>query len=265
MSARSRLCYLCGGTFPDDETRRSHMATDHPAERIEWRGKVPYRIGADGTEARIAPSAIKRYRRAAGGPTSSPPPDPFVTTPTVPSGGDDDAGPEPPRLVQAPRPRLAFPNGSPVDAPVGAPSGPILARDSIREALPLDMLADLLRQASVAISEADGAGEAGTLTRTEAATVAMLLYDSTIGAVERYFGGDVARFKLGLAVLILAIGKGRIHARAILSRQASAGGQRRAADEIEALAAAAAADVATEIDPDDPIAALAARQRAWAA
>jgi hypothetical protein len=88
-------------------------------------------------------------------------------------------------------------------------------RDAIRDALPMATLADLLHAVSVAVSEADGAGEAGYLSPIQCTQVAFLLYDSTIDLVVSRFDGNVGRFKAAMAVTLILVSKGTIHARAI--------------------------------------------------
>lgn len=90
--------------------------------------------------------------------------------------------------------------------------------DAVRDALPISTLADMLQALSRSISEMDGAGEAGVLSPIQSVQVASLLYDATVDLVVDRFGGDVTRFKAGLAVLIVLIAKGRVHAVAISAR-----------------------------------------------
>ncbi len=88
-------------------------------------------------------------------------------------------------------------------------------RDSIRDALPMQTLADLLHSLSIAVSEADGAGPAGYLSPIQCTQVAVLLYDSTIDLVADRFNGNVSRFKAAMAVVVILASKGTVHARAI--------------------------------------------------
>jgi hypothetical protein len=90
--------------------------------------------------------------------------------------------------------------------------------DVVRDALPISTLADLVHAISVAVSEADGAGEAGYLSKIQSVQVASLLHEPTVQFVIERFGGDVNRFKAGLAVILILIGKGGVHARAIRAR-----------------------------------------------
>ena len=65
----------------------------------------------------------------------------------------------------------------------------------------------------------DGAGDAGVFTPMESKQIAILIYDPIIEAITRYFGGDVNRFKRGIAVLIIMLGKGRVHFTAIRNKK----------------------------------------------
>jgi hypothetical protein len=88
-------------------------------------------------------------------------------------------------------------------------------RDAIRDSLDVTMLADIIRDFSVNLSEADGAGEAGKFSASQSMMIAKLMYDSTIDVIVDRFGGNVGRFKMGLAVLVILLTKGTVHARAI--------------------------------------------------
>lgn len=87
--------------------------------------------------------------------------------------------------------------------------------DAVRDALPLPLLADLIRNLSISISEADGAGERGWLSPIQSTQIAALLHDGTVDFVVRYFNGNVTRFKAALAVVVILASKGSVHARAI--------------------------------------------------
>jgi len=93
--------------------------------------------------------------------------------------------------------------------------------DAVRDALPLQTVADLVRSLSVALSEADGAGEAGYLSPIQCTQVAFLIHDSTVGFVVSRFEGRVDRFKLAMAVIVILASKGTIHARAIGQKMAA--------------------------------------------
>jgi hypothetical protein len=90
--------------------------------------------------------------------------------------------------------------------------------DAIRESLPLPLVADFVRFCSQAISAADGAGDAGWLSPIQATQIAALIYDSTVDLVVTRFNGNVTRFKAVLAIVIIAMSKGPVHAAAIRAR-----------------------------------------------
>lgn len=147
--------------------------------------------------------------------------------------------------------RSAGPAPSPSRPTVAAPSIRISpeqramsVQDAVRDALPIATLADILVALSRAISDMDGAGDAGVLSPIQATQVASLLYDSTIDLVVERFAGDVSRFKAGLAVVIVLLSKGTIHARAIAAKLA----ERRARD-----AAAALTGPREGQDTDEPV------------
>lgn len=302
MANSSRLCLICGQVFDSDQVRRDHIEREHPGQRVEWREKRPFVVGPDGTATRIGPSALKRMRRSAravtGGtaatrgravvrrsapaPAAAPEPVVMVQTPTP---DDPDA---PAYFTQATPLHVitggAMLGGEPAgvsDAasagtPAGSPSpAAIASRESIRLALDQPTLAAMIRQLSVVLSEWDGAGERGHLSAIEAGQLAMLLHEPAISAVQRWFGGDVDRFRLALALGILLLGKGRIHLsainRRIAERRAEQAGEPEPPEPIEAarMAAAIPADPvpatpapAVPAMPLDPIEALAARQEA---
>ncbi len=138
------------------------------------------------------------------------------------------------------------------------------------------MLAEIIRNLSVVVSEWDGAGEAGVFSRIEAGQLAQLLHEPTLDLVDRYFAGNANRFRLGIAAVIILLGKGRVHAKAIRLRAA----ERRAgveAVDLDIIAAQSAAAEVRTVDADglapvssnghtppparDPIAELAERQQ----
>jgi len=288
MATTSRLCLICGQVFGSDAERTAHIAAEHPGERIAWHDKRPWHVTADGIETRIGAAALKRMRAtarkvtgpvvhrsrlgvttrpAAVDPTPAASPAPaMVETPT----DDPDA---PPYFAQDVPPMFAAGGSSvgPVPTIDGSPAiiPPVtpapITREAIKLALDQPMLAEMIRNLSVVISDWDGAGEAGQFSRIEAGQLAMLLHDPTIDAVQRFFGGNVNRFRLALAAGIILLGKGRIHARAIQSRRlASVAAD--TPDDTSAAWTATVPDAPVAVAPvvyDDPVAELAARQRAW--
>lgn len=265
MARPTRLCHVCGRTFAGPTERTAHFDAEHAGYRVAWRGtngREAWIVAPDGTETQITKSRLKAMRAAANRPEPpSPPPEPT----------DDDPAPEPVARIREPArtprpPRVAQ-----------APVAMVPTRTSLTDAFPQQALADIIRQISVSISEMDGAGPAGYLSAIESAQIASLLYDSTLDAILRYFGGKVDRFKVAMAVLIILLAKGRVHAEAITRKS-----RERRASIAEAEAAAytewAAQDAAPDLpeyvpapappsngshpaEPTDPIAALAARQR----
>lgn len=258
-----KLCYICGQTFPTPEDRRAHMTAEHPGMRLAWRGRNPILIDAQGSERVVTKAERDKLRKPA--PVGS----------TTPAEGPPDGGgvPGTPPVVEPSRARPFVVQPAPRITP-GVRAE--IDRASVADAFTSRMLADVIRQLSVAISEMDGAGPAGELTQIQSAQIASLLYDSTIDLIVARFGGSVGRFKLALAVLIILAAKGRVHAEAIAARirerQARAEAEwaaygQEAAAEADRVAYApvepvASADngVSRETVSLDPIADLAARQ-----
>jgi hypothetical protein len=224
-----KVCYVCGAAVPDRDARIAHMAGVHPGTRVTWRGYVPVVIEPGGAERIVDKAAVKRMHRAAaavaagrpvgkrgpgrkvriedfgGGP--SPAAGAILGGPESTSGPGVDGPPPsapggPTRIVQPPvHPTLTAVQGS--------------VRDAVRDGLDVQMLATIIRDFSVNLSEADGAGEAGHLSLTQSMTIAKLAYDSVVDVIVDRFGGNVGRFKMALAVLVLLLSKGSVHARAI--------------------------------------------------
>lgn len=119
-------------------------------------------------------------------------------------------------------------------------------REAVASALTAEVLSDLLVSLSRALSEIDGAGEAGTLSRVQAAQVAVLLHDAAVDLVVDRFKGDVTRFKASMAILLIVLAKGAVHARAIRDRLAERDARGRMADALDA------ADVLGNDQPNRP-------------
>lgn len=249
-------CPICERGMPLG-SRSAHLSAEHPGYRLERRGWKLAVIDPDGSERVLASrevGALNARARTPARPESAP-----ASPPPAPA----DEGPGP--TIDQDRRPFAW------QAPA---TPPIVSRQAIADALSEQVLADMLRKLSATLSDWDGAGEAGTLSMIESMQLASLFYDSTLGIIERYFRGNVDRFKLTLGLAILLLGKGRIHLRAIARRRAEATTPSRANAEAEGYAEAAAADEPTEVDtpgeyaePEgtpDLIASIAARQRAWA-
>ena len=128
-------------------------------------------------------------------------------------------------------------------------------RDAIRDALSEQVLASIIKSFSVSLSEADGAGQAGYLSDIQAAQVDNLLYDATIDLVADRFAGNVTRFKAALAVLVIVLSKGTVHARAIAARVRERRELRQSSE-----AASEAVDTADPAN-DDPVGAFQRTQR----
>lgn len=291
MANGSRLCLICGDVLGSDAERREHIEREHPGVRVAWRAKLPWIVAADGTETKVGASALKRMRanarKAAGLPRRARPKR-VVAAPVEPVAPAIEVPTEegaPPYFVQAQPPRFGL-GGEPVGpAPTDAiptPEPGRLSREQLRIELGQPFLAEIIRNLSVVVSDWDGAGAAGQFSHTEAAQLAMLLHEPTIEAVDRYFGGNVNRFRLGLAAVVILLGKGRVHYRAIQTarlREAEALPEDFA--EVQGRAAAVREVIEVAVDdgsgqytngaevssappaPVDAVEVLAARQRAW--
>lgn len=199
------ICPVCLATFPSSDVRREHLRTGHPGYTLTWTGGVATLIDPAGTARRINRVDFRHMRararagtREGEGQAETPPP--AEEAPGEPQDGQ-------------PAPRVGR------QRPPGPDAMAAVSRATLEGALDEATLADILRTLSEAISDWDGAGPEGALSRMEAATAAHLLYDATLEQVQRRFHGDVSRFKAALAVLVILLGKGRIHARALDRRR----------------------------------------------
>lgn len=223
-----KICYLCTQEFASAELRKAHYATAHPGYKVGW-VKSPEAKGfgvltvtaPDGTTRAIPSTEMLRIKRQNEAKRSGIP----LRGPGRPPVRVESFGP--PAEPAAP----SAPNPGESDAPAGSASGPTRinqppirptvsavqgnVRESIRDSLDLTMLADLIRDFSVTLSEADGAGEAGKFSASQSMMLAKLMYDSTVDLIVDRFGGNVGRFKMGLAALVILLTKGSVHARAI--------------------------------------------------
>ena len=250
---------------------RAHVKAGEATPKA-WRGK---RAGGGEPDAATQPARKRpaisgrgRARRRAPSPVG---PAAVTAPPAVerPLPASPDA---PPWFVQAVPDHLT-PAGEPIaDDPIEPGR---ISREQLRLELDAKLLAEIIRNLSAVVSDWDGAGEAGTFSKIEAGQLALLMHEPTIDAVDRWFGGNVNRFRLGIAAVIILLGKGRIHARAIAARRRErieAG----SVDDAIVYARQAAPAVAVEVEPPseavtatnghapavDPIAELAARQNA---
>lgn len=226
------------------------MAEAHPEYSVRTGHGLIVITAPDGTERRLTGADFRTLNRRL---RSEPPAEPAAEPEPAPVQERVWIEPGP---VPVPEPPVAPP----------VPDAATVARTTLSAALTQEVLADILRHASEAISELDGAGPAGAFSRTEAAQIAYLIYDPTLDLVQRYFGGDVNKFKLFLAVFIILLAKGKVHAKAISRKLA----ERRAASAEPEPAVDPEAQWAAESDaePTDPEAAwlqaLAAKQKEWA-
>ena len=218
------ICWICGLALADPVTRRAHYAAEHPGYRVTWRNRDPLIIAPDGVERVVGRTEGARMRRhaeaiargakpgATGRPrvkveSFGPPAEPGPSL-----AGDASPGSAAPGSASGPT-RV---NQAPVHPTVAAVQGSV--KDAVRDAFDITMLAGLIRDFSVTLSDADGAGEAGHLSATQSMMVARLMYDSTVDFVVDRFGGNVGRFKMALAVMVVVLSKGSVHARAIALR-----------------------------------------------
>jgi len=187
-------CSECGETFEGFGAFGAHKQVHRRAARAAGSEPRPPRVYTK-----------RRPRRIEDAPGADAGPSPDASTDPEPAQSRPARG----------RPSLAQPTIR-ISPEQRAESISDVVRDSLDEAT----LAGLVHGLSVALSEADGAGEAGHLSKIQCAQVAHLLYDPTIEFVVNRFGGDVNRFKAGMAVLLILIGKGAVHGRAIRDRVA---------------------------------------------
>ncbi len=267
MPARpsSRLCYVCGRTFSDLAARLAHLGTEHAGYRIAWEGRDPVVVDPEGSRRIVGKAEQARMRRAGkAAPATTRKPRTPRTIESLVATPDGDAPAEP--ADDAPtgrRPSVVQPTVR-LTPEYRAES----MRETVAEAFSVDMLATILRDMSIALSEADGAGEEGHLSRIQAVQLANLLYDVTVDMIVSRFRGNVGRFKMALAAILILASKGRVHARAISAKVQHRMAERDATAQVAAAIAAAEpytipVDPRTAApDPSDPIAILAARQAA---
>lgn len=271
MAARptTRICYVCGATFPDVVARLAHLAAEHPGYRIEWEGRNPAVVDPEGVRRVLSKAEQARMRRAGNRPPAKPAKPARTIESLTPPADDADATPSP-SVEDGAVPPAGRRKRSTVEQPYVRITPEYRAADmraTVSEAFTLDMLATILRDMSIAISEADGAGEEGYLSRIQAVQLANLLYDVTLDLIADRFKGNVGRFKMALAAILILASKGRVHARAIGARLTRARAERGAARHVAETVAAQEAP-AVPVDPyvldaaGDPIGALRVRQAA---
>lgn len=238
-------CKVCGAVIDGfaafGQHARAHKRAGEfapgPRPRVRERG-----VGRRGPRRIEDVSGAPAGRPVSGSPSVEPEPDSGGRSPAP--GAPESLDPNRPSrpTVNAPTIRI-----SPEHTAAGV-------REAIRDAMPLAMLADLVRTLSIAISEADGAGPAGYLSEIQSTQVASLLYDATVDLVVDRFHGDVTRFKAGMAVVIIVVAKGKVHATAVRDR----------IRERQARGREAAILRDAEDEPTDPIARAMSLQRATA-
>lgn len=189
-------CRICKAPFPRLIDVRHHVRREHPP------------TGVPLTRQPAGPRKARRIEEVSGPPGSAP-----IASEHGPDTPPVTPEPSAPTPERPSRPRLeqrAF-----VISPEQRQQS---VGDAIRDAMPLDVFATIIRDLSIAISQADGAGEAGYLSPIQSTQIAVLLYDATVDLVVTRFRGDVTMFKATLAILLILIAKGRVHAAAISTR-----------------------------------------------
>lgn len=204
------ICPVCSALYASPALRNAHLAADHPGTTIAWAGHAATITASDGSTRVLTRRDFRTLREQARQGADSGGGAPVAPDSTVlPAVSSSPAGPSatPPVAprVTGPVPRITQPT----------PGRRVVTRATVAEALTEHDLAELLVMVSHALSEADGAGPAGEFSQSEAALIARLLHDQTIDFVIHRFEGDVGRFKAGAALVVIAIGKGRVHLAAI--------------------------------------------------
>lgn len=198
------ICPVCLAVLPNTRERNAHMGAEHPGTSLTWAGNVATVTGPDGTKTltRRDFRTLREQARAA-----TPPAEPGgEPTPPIVTGGTT-----PPRIATG-APRVEQVQGRRV-----------MSRAAVAEAFSREQFADLLREISQILSDADGAGPAGVFSISEATLIAGLLHDQVVDLIIARFDGDVTRFRAGAAILIILVGKGRVHIMAIQARGGAKG------------------------------------------
>ena len=276
-----KLCTICGAAFSAPQLRAAHVSRAHPGLRMAWGGRgkrEPTIVSADGSVRIVAPADYQKMRRAGIAAAKRGALDLDTPPPDAETASDGDAAPVEPG-TGSPAPQRARPFVAQPPLVIPGETRAASVRESVASALTLEVFSDIIVSLSRALSDADGAGEAGVLSPIQARQVAMLAYDSTLDLIVVRFRGDVNRFKLGLAAVIIVASKGMVHARAIAGKvsEARAGGVFPGVPFVPveydaAVAGSGPTEAATPEDDEpmptpspvelDPIAALAQRQRA---
>lgn len=228
MSLRSYRCRSCGEVFGSAAAVRWHRARDHRRDVRE--SSTP----ADSPAPAVSPDSPQ------ASPEGSPRRIEELTQPSA------DVTTSETRQIRPPRPQvrqraIRFDHHA---------TGPATA-EAVREALPLDTLAGLVRTLSISLSEADGAGPSGYLSEVQATQIAYLLHDATVEFVARRFRGQVDRFKVLLAVIIIIAAKGPVHVRAIRAKAAArahlTGAEHESPDDVDPIGRGLPVDIPREM------------------
>ncbi len=218
-----RVCYVCGAGFPDLPGRNAHMAAEHAGYRIEWVERDPVVVDPEGSRRPIGKAEQQRLRRGAKSAQAPKAPARSSTRPkrarsieSIAAGGPSDgnvpASDDGPAAI-GPRPSVIQPT-----VRITPEQRMSSVREDLAETFTVDMLATIVLDLSKMVSEFDGAGEDGYLSRIQSVQVASLLYDSTLDMIVSRFRGDVGKFKMALAVVVMIAAKGRVHAKAIAAK-----------------------------------------------
>jgi len=195
------ICPVCLAVHPNTKARNDHMAVDHAGHTLSWAGNVATLTAPDGTARSLTRRDFRTMRetaRAAEPPRQATPepPQQDPSAPTFTGGGGPTIARGVPRVEQVAGRR-------------------VMTRGAVSEAFTREQFADLLREVSQILSDADGAGPAGVFSISEATLLSVLLHDQLVDLILARFDGDVTRFRAGAAILIILLGKGRVHMVAI--------------------------------------------------
>lgn len=213
MTERTYTCSGCGLSFPNFGALGSHRKASPECRAPK----------ADVPKVKAGPRRGVRIESMAG--PSDPSPDGPALGSTQPESDHSD------RLGRS------GPSVAPSVIRITPEARAESTREAVAQALTAEVLADLIVSLSRALSEIDGAGEAGTLSRVQAAQIAVLLHDATVDLVIDRFKGDVTRFKAAMAILLIVLAKGAVHARAIRDRITERTARRQAAATLDAMTA----------------------------
>lgn len=250
VAPRGYTCKRCGSKFGSFSALGFHVQEHRREDRAA--GVTRSATPAPAPRVKRGQRPIESVFGEAPAPSQGdgqPAPDP---SPVSGEGPDAGAAPTPPRR-STPTIAAPFVRISPEQRSQSV-------SDAVRDAMPISTVADLLIAMSRSLSDLDGAGEAGVLSQIQATQVASLLYDATVDLVVTRFAGDVTKFKAGLAIILILVSKGTVHARAI-GRKIE---ERRQITRATAQAAALGVNVEGD-EPSDPFEAAKRREAAMIA